>query len=88
MCHNPSKKGFWFYSGLNILWNFVFFQGVALLLLLNVSLLFPSLLPSGHVFVLDSAEYIEEVYYYGSGPQEIDDDYLQEEWLRLATGTG
>ena len=49
------------------------------LFLMNLSILFPRFFPAGHVFVLDSAEYIEEIYYYGSGPEEIDDRYIKEQ---------
>ena len=66
-------------SAFNILWNFVFLQSLLFLGLINLSLVFPRAFPPGHVFVLDSSEYLEEIYYYGSGPQEIDDHDLQQQ---------
>lgn len=67
---------------LNILWNFSTTQAVIILLFLNLTVLFPQWLPSRHVFVLDSAEFIDEIYYYGSGPAEIDEQYIKQQWYR------
>jgi hypothetical protein len=83
-----SQLSFKVYTFLNILWNFAFLQFVVLLVTLNLVLIFPGILPQGEVFVLDSAEFIEDLYYYGSGPQEIDDSYLKKQWLLEDTTAG
>jgi len=85
---SENRKKFIFLSVFHILWNFLSLHVVAFILLLNLVIFFPQVLPSEHVFVLDSADYIDELYYYGSGPQEIDDDYLKQQWHGLDVGSG
>jgi len=80
-----SKNSFVLCSVLNILWNFLALQVILGILFLNVSVFFPKALPSGHIFVLDSADYIEEIYYFGSGPVEMDDSELKHQWFQEDT---
>jgi len=73
---------------LNVAWIFVTVQIAAVLLFLNLSILFPHSVPDSHIFVLDSAEYIEEIYYYGSGPEEVDWKYLNRQWHQSDVTSG
>ena len=68
-------------STLNILWIFLSSHVILVLLFLNLSILMPRSIPLGHTFVLDSAEYIDEIYYYGSGPEEIEEKEIQQNWV-------
>lgn len=85
---SPEERSFFWRTCLNLFWNFVLIQGVVLALLFNISVLFPRVLPSDHVFVLDSAEYIDELSNYGSSPQEVDDSYLRQQWFKTDTEAG
>ena len=84
----PGKSRLVFSSVLNILWNFLTLQILLAIFLLNLGVFFPAVLPSGPVFVLDSAEYIEDLYYHGPGPQEIDDQDLNQQWFQEDTYSG
>lgn len=64
---------------LNILWIFVSAQVFIGLVFLNFTILFPQAVPQ-RVFVIDSAEYIDDIYNYGSGPARIDDTYMKEQF--------
>jgi len=69
---------------LNILWIFVSSQIFIGLVFLNFTILFPQAVPQ-RVFVIDSAEYIDDIYNYGSGPARIDDTYMKEQFRYFDT---
>ena len=75
-------------SCLNILWIFLSSQLLVVLFVIQISSTFPQVMPPRHAFVIDSAEFIEEIYFYGSGPAEIDQKYIEKQWYKSDTDVG